>query len=206
MIDPDLLLKAYRMGVFPMGDERGRILWFSPERRGILPIHGFKVPHGLKKALKSGGFEVRCNTAFADVVAACANRRETWITEEIAASYIHLHRIGHAHSVETWLDGQLVGGLYGVSLGGAFFGESMFHRTTNASKVALFALVQHLASRKFALLDTQWLTPHLAQFGGCEITRLEYLDMLEQALRLPVAFLPFTTHSDSSRSPYAPAS
>lgn len=191
MIDPDLLLKGYRMGVFPMAASNGDIHWFSPERRGILPIEGFHVPHGLRRVLRRRIFEVRCNTAFAKVVRACANREETWISSEIAASYTHLNRLGHAHSVEAWRDGCLAGGLYGVAIGGAFFGESMFHRETDASKVALAGLVRHLAQRGFQLLDTQWLTPHLARFGAIELPRLDYLNLLERALELPVTFLPF---------------
>lgn len=170
------------MGVFPMGDEDGRILWFSPDPRGILPLDRFHVPRSLGRVVRSGRFEIRLSTAFDEVMRACADRGQTWISEEIIASYWRLHRLGHAHSVEAWREGRLVGGLYGVALGAAFFGESMFHRETDASKVALVALVRRLRDRGFRLLDTQWMTPHLRRFGGVEIPRLRYLDLLGQAL------------------------
>ena len=189
-IDPELLLRAYALGWFPMGTgRRGRIEWFSPDPRGILPIQTFHAPSRLRRVVRQSRFTIRIDTAFEAVMRACAHRDETWITEDIVASYVSLHRLGLAHSVETWQDDQLVGGLYGVALGGAFFGESMFHTATDASKVALVALVERLRARGFVLLDTQWVTPHLAQFGGVEIPRADYLERLATAITLPVRLL-----------------
>ena len=188
MISAELLLHAYRNAVFPMASPDGEIAWYSPDPRGIIPLdEGFRVPHGLRRTLKKGRFEIRVDTAFETVMRECAAREETWINEEIIASYTALHRLGHAHSVEVWLDGRLVGGLYGVALGGAFFGESMYHEVTDASKVALHALVMRLRARGFELLDTQWLTPHLETFGAVEIPRADYrgrlLACVEKACR-----------------------
>ena len=188
MIPIPLLLSAYAQGVFPMGMPDGEIGWFSPDPRGIIPLETFHVPHGLAKTLKRQPFEVRIDTAFAEVIRACAKRDNTWIDDEILASFDALHRAGHAHSVEAWREDRLAGGLYGVALGGAFFGESMFHNETDASKVALHALVQHLRERRFVLLDTQWITPHLATFGAVEIPRREYLHRLKQAIRMERVF------------------
>jgi leucyl/phenylalanyl-tRNA--protein transferase len=188
MIPPDLLLHAYRSAVFPMAMESGEIQWFSPDPRAIIPLEDFHVPHGLKRTLKRGDFEVRVDGAFEEVMRACAERDETWINEEIVESYVHLHRLGHAHSVEAWRDGQLAGGLYGVCQGGAFFGESMFHRETDASKVALHALVQRLKARGFTLLDTQWITPHLRTFGAFEVPRAVYRELLAASLKVSARF------------------
>src|SRR5450755_2083422 len=171
MIEPDLLLQAYRLGVFPMAMEDGETRWFSPDPRTILPLDDFHVPHGLKRERRAQAIEIRFNTCFAEVIRACAAREDTWINDEIIASYTRLHELGHAHSVEAWSVNDLVGGLYGVAIGGAFFGESMFHRATSASKIALVALVSRMRERGFTLLDTQWLTPHLQKFGACEIPR-----------------------------------
>ncbi len=167
---------------------RHRIEWFSPDPRGVLPLDTFHAPSRLKRTVRQQRFEVRIDTAFEAVMRACADRDETWITEDIIGSYVALHRLGFAHSVETWQAGHLVGGLYGVSLGGAFFGESMFHSATDASKVALVALVERMRERGFTLLDTQWVTPHLEQFGGREIPRAEYLERLSAALALDCSF------------------
>ena len=180
MIPWEFLLDAYREGVFPMADPSGGMLWFSPDPRGVLPLDKFHQPHGLKRALRSGKFEVRWNTSFREVMLGCASRQETWIDREILETYCTLHARGFAHSVEAWHEGSLAGGLYGVALGGAFFGESMFHRVTDASKVALEALVRRLMERDFGLLDLQWVTPHLRQFGAIEIPRREYLKMLRE--------------------------
>lgn len=188
-IDPELLLRAYALGWFPMGTgRRGRIEWFSPDPRGVLPLDRFHAPSRLRRVVRQSRFEVRLDTAFEAVMRACAHRDDTWITEDIIASYASLHRLGYAHSVETWQGDALVGGLYGVALGGAFFGESMFHTVTDASKVALVALVDRLREREFTLLDTQWVTAHLAQFGGVEIPRDEYLERLAAALPLDRQF------------------
>jgi leucyl/phenylalanyl-tRNA--protein transferase len=191
MIEPEMLLTAYREGVFPMAvDERGRIGWFSPDPRAVIPLDArFHVPHGLDRVLKRKKFEITFDNDFKAVIRECAKRREgTWISRGIIASYCQLHKLGHAHSVETRLGGRLVGGLYGVHVGTAFFGESMFHRVTDASKVALVSLVQRLRERGFVLLDTQWRTPHLAQFGTVEIPRREYLRILEQAVNFRCKF------------------
>ena len=194
MIPTDLLLAAYMSGWFPMADDRGELSWYSPDPRGIIPLDRFHVPARLARVVKRGVFEIRVDTAFEAVVRACAEaEREpedtgTWISEEIVESYCALHDLGHAHSVEAWQDGRLAGGLYGVALGGAFFGESMFHRVTDASKVALAALVERLRGRGFALLDTQWVTPHLLQFGATEIARDHYLRLLDASLRREVSF------------------
>ena len=188
MIDPELLLQGYQLGVFPMAMENGAIEWFSPDPRAILPLEDFHVPHALRGLLRKEIFETKIDTAFSDVIEACAAREDTWINREIIESYIRLHEVGYAHSVEAWTNGQLAGGLYGVAIGGVFFGESMFHRVTDASKIALVALVEYLRVRKFALLDTQWLTPHLQQFGGIEISRNHYLHLLRRAVELPRQF------------------
>ncbi len=184
MIEPETLLLGYRLGCFPMAMDDGAIEWFSPTRRGIIPLDTFRLPHTARRAWKRKIFEIKVDSAFPEVIRACARRAETWINEEIIASYEQLHRLGHAHSVETWRNGQLAGGLYGVALGGAFFGESMFHRVTDASKIALAALVEHMNERGFVLLDTQWLTPHLEQFGAVEVARTKYLELLERSLGL----------------------
>lgn len=185
VIDPALLVAAYRRGLFPMGMEDGDIGWFSPDPRGILPLDAFRVPARLARIVRQGRFEVRADTAFEDVMRACMARpgEGTWITEDLIESYVALHRLGLAHSLETWQGGALVGGLYGVHLGRAFFGESMFHRVTDASKVALVALVDRLRRGGFTLLDTQWTTPHLEQFGAIEIPRALYLARLAEAMQ-----------------------
>ncbi|MGH8093149.1 MAG: leucyl/phenylalanyl-tRNA--protein transferase [Chthoniobacterales bacterium] len=188
MIDPDLLLQAYRLAVFPMALDDGEIRWFSPDPRTILPLEAFHVPHGLKRELRVRPIEIRINTRFDEVIRACAARADTWINPEIIESYNNLHSLGWAHSVEAWSANELVGGLYGVAIGGAFFGESMFHRATGASKIALWALIERLRARRFALLDTQWLTPHLEQFGAKEISRALYLHLLNAAIDLPRTF------------------
>jgi len=189
VIDPELLLQGYRLGVFPMAMEDDSIEWFSPDPRAILPLEDFHAPHALRRLLRKRVFETKIDNAFSEVIAACAKREDTWINREIIESYTRLHELGHAHSVEAWKQGRLAGGLYGVAVGGAFCGESMFHRVTDASKIALVALVEHLRARKFVLLDTQWLTPHLQQFGGVEISRHHYLQFLRRAVELPRKFL-----------------
>ena len=182
-ISPHVLLGAYTEGVFPMaeGDE---ILWFSPLQRGLIPVdERFHIPHGLKRVLRKEPFEIRMDTSFDEVLEACSQREETWIDEVIKSSYEELYELGFAHSFECWDDEGLQGGLYGVSLGKAFFGESMFSRKRDASKVALVHLVEWMRERGDELLDTQWMTEHLRQFGGYEVPREEYLVMLHQALQ-----------------------
>src|ERR1043166_10189240 len=151
MIDSDLLLQGYRLGVFPMAMEDDSIAWFSPDPRAIIPLEDFHVPHALRRVAKKNVFEIKIDNRFGEVIRACAKRKDTWINREIIESYERLHELGHAHSVETWQAGKLVGGLYGVAIGGAFVGESMFHRKTDASKIALVALVEHLLAHKFVL-------------------------------------------------------
>ena len=189
MIEPEVLLQGYRLGVFPMAMEDGEIGWFSPDPRAILPLREFHVPHTLQRIMRKKVFEIRIDVSFTEVMRQCARRDETWISDEIIESYSRLHQLGHAHSVEAWQDGQLAGGLYGVSIGGAFFGESMFHHVRDASKIALLALVERLRERKFSLLDTQWVTAHLKQFGAVEIPRPEYLHRLSSAVNLPRTFV-----------------
>jgi len=182
----ELLLTAYANGIFPMAvNSRGDLRWFSPDPRAIIPLdEGFHIPHGLKRTLRKNAFEVTVDRDFDGVIGRCAQAHgETWISPEIVRSYVELFRGGFAHSVETRQKGELVGGLYGVHLGGAFFGESMFHRVTDASKVALVALVERLRAGGFRLLDTQWSTPHLEQFGTTQISRSAYLELLRTALK-----------------------
>ena len=186
MLDPLQLLSAYCEGAFPMGHEDGSISWFRPPYRGILPVAEFHVPKRFAQYLRHQPFEVRWNTAFGDVMRGCADREDTWINDVILDSYQALHELGFAHSAEVWRAGRLVGGVYGVAIGGAFFGESMFSRETQASKVALTHLQWRLRERGFILHDTQWTTPHLAMFGGHEIPCHQYLDLLDRAIRLRV--------------------
>ena len=188
MIGSELLLQGYRLGVFPMAMEDDSIAWFSPDPRAIIPLEDFHVPHALGRVARKKIFEIKIDNRFGEIIRACAKRNDTWINREIIESYEELHELGYAHSVEAWSKGKLAGGLYGVGIGGAFFGESMFHRVRDASKIALVALVEHLRARKFTLLDTQWLTPHLRQFGAIEISREHYLKMLMRAVELPSKF------------------
>jgi len=194
MIPSSLLVSAYSSGWFPMAVDGGEIRWYSPDPRGVIPLERFHLPSRLARLVRAGRFHVEINRRFEEVMRACAETERkpedagTWISDEIVASYLELHRLGAAHSVETWLDDRLVGGLYGVALGGAFFGESMFHRVTDASKVALAALVERLRAREFRLLDVQWVTPHLERFGAIEISRSKYLKLLEQALAVETDF------------------
>lgn len=181
-IPPHVLLGAYTEGVFPMADD-GEIYWFSPLMRGIIPLDKrFHIPHGLKRTLKKEPFEVRTNTAFREVLVGCSERKETWIDDVIFDTYYHLYELGHGHSFECWDDEGLQGGLYGVAIGKAFFGESMFSRKPDASKVALVYLVEWLRENGYTLLDTQWMTDHLRQFGGREVPREQYLNLLAEAL------------------------
>jgi leucyl/phenylalanyl-tRNA--protein transferase len=187
-LSPEILLRAYAVGLFPMAERHddATLYWIDPEKRGILPLDKFHIPRRLRRRVRSREYDVRCDTAFEDVIRCCAkpadDRSETWINEEIIRLYIELHKMGRAHSVETWKDGSLVGGLYGVSLGAAFFGESMFSLSVDASKVALVHLVGALKKSGFKLLDSQFVTLHLAQFGAVEIHRSGYRQLLASAL------------------------
>lgn len=193
-LNPLLLLRAYAMGIFPMAEsaESDELFWFDPERRGILPLDAFHVPKRLRRTVRRGRFEIRVDHDFESVVRACAepaaDRPKTWINTDIVRLYGELHELGHAHSVECWLGGRLVGGLYGVCLGAAFFGESMFSRETDASKVALVHLVARLRYNGFVLLDTQFVTGHLSRFGAVEISRSRYRERLAHAIRLRTDF------------------
>ena len=179
----ELLLAAYSTGVFPMADPDGEIYWYSPDPRCVFEFERFHVSHTLRQTVRQGRFDIRLDTAFERVIDACAQRGEgTWISPRIREVYCRLHREGHAHSVEAWKNGELAGGLYGVTIGGAFFGESMFHHIRDASKVALVALIERLERWGFVLVDTQWSTPHLEHFGAIEIARDEYLRRLGRAL------------------------
>jgi len=183
-LTPAQVIQGYTMGVFPMAhpEEDFTIYWYEPEMRGILPLDGLKVSKSLKRAINKGEIEVSLDKDFPAVIKACSERDETWISEEIQSVYTELFQDGYAHSVECWYDGELVGGLYGVAIKRAFFGESMFHKKTDASKVALFYLVEWLKRNDFELLDMQYLTPHLASMGGLEIPQKSYLKLLERAL------------------------
>lgn len=196
------LINAYANGIFPMAvNKRGDIRWYSPDPRAIIPLdEHFHVPHGLKRVLKKKPYEVTVDQDFEGVMRACSTSHgETWISKEIIRSYCELHRLGFAHSVETRRNGELVGGLYGVHLRGAFFGESMFHRATDASKIALVALVERMRSGGFLLLDTQWTTPHLEQFGATEIPRDDYLKLLSLALNREAVFDEASQQSEDQR-------
>lgn len=183
-LSPELLLRAYAAGVFPMSEGRGdpRVFWVDPDRRGILPLDGFHLSRSLKRTILRRPFEMTLDLAFEDVVRGCADREETWINDSIFRAYFALHRQGHAHSVEAWDGDKLVGGVYGVALGRAFFGESMFSTETDASKIALATLVAHLARTGFTLFDTQFLTDHLVSLGAVEISRAEYRSRLAAGL------------------------
>ncbi len=190
-LTPEVLLRAYSIGLFPMAESADdpEIFWVEPEMRGIIPLDSFHVSKSLAKTIRKAPFEIRINTAFEAVMAACAepapDRPTTWINETIKSLYSSLNRIGHAHSVEAWEDGKLVGGLYGVSLGSAFFGESMFSRRTDASKICLVHLVERLRAKGFTLLDTQFTTDHLKTFGAIDIPRAQYTRLLEKAMNAP---------------------
>jgi leucyl/phenylalanyl-tRNA--protein transferase len=185
-LDPESLLTAYAQGSFPMADADGKVRWYTASPRGVIPLENgaFRIPRTLRQIIRQRRFETRINHNFAAVMRACmkTRARRTWINEDLIAAYARLHELGHAHSVEAWSGGKLAGGLYGVSLGGAFFGESMFHHHRDASKVALVALVEHLRQRGYELLDTQTCSDHLRQFGGTEIPHAQYLRQLKTAL------------------------
>lgn len=187
-ITPDILLRAYSIGLFPMAESADdpEIFWVEPEVRGVLPLDDFHISRSLAKVIRKRPFDIRVNTAFDRVIDLCAeaadDRPNTWINATIRLLYSELHRMGHAHSVEAWEGEELVGGLYGVSLGSAFFGESMFSRRTNASKICLVHLVEHLKTKNFTLLDTQFTTEHLKTFGAIDVPKEDYLEMLKEAV------------------------
>ena len=191
-LSPQLLLSAYCQGVFPMADEDGAIFWYDPDPRAILPLDRFHVSRSLRRKVRQEHYEVRLNSSFPAVIQACAqpgpDREETWISTEIMDDYVKLHQLGYAHSVETWIEGELVGGLYGVAINGLFAGESMFSIKRDASKIALVFLVKHLRRRGFLLLDVQFMTDHLQRFGAIEISRADYHEQLARAIMLPVSF------------------
>lgn len=191
-ITPDILLRAYAMGIFPMADGRDdpEIHWIDPRLRGIMPLNGFHLSRSLARRIRQGGFQVTADRDFTGVVEACAMREETWISHRIQTLYEALHKLGHAHSLEVWDGEVLIGGVYGVTLGAAFFGESMFSRRTDASKIALAYAVHRLNAGGFRLFDTQFLTPHLASLGGVEIPRAEYHERLADALAHRADFAP----------------
>lgn len=198
-ITPDILLRAYAMGIFPMADGRDdpQIRWIDPRRRGVMPLDGFHLSRSLARHIRLRGFQVSVDRAFSSVVKACAEREETWISHRIQTLYEALHAKGSAHSLEVWHGDTLAGGVYGVTLGAAFFGESMFSRRTDASKVALAYLVHRLRAGGFRLFDTQFLTPHLASLGGVEIPRAAYHHLLADAVAQTADFAPQEGYSPS---------
>lgn len=185
---PELVIRAYASGIFPMGDDHGPIKWYSPDPRCVIDLYDFHIPKRLARTYRKGIFDIKINSAWEAVMHKCAARESTWITEDIFRVYTQLHELGAAHSVEAYYDGKLAGGLYGVSLGGAFMGESMFHEVTDASKVCLVFLVEHLKERGFILLDSQFMTSHLGTFNAQLISKAEYLAMLRKALTIPAKF------------------
>ncbi len=183
------VLAGYRQGIFPMGDDEDDLVyWFRPDPRAIIPLDGLHIPRSLQRAINQEEFEVTANEAFAEVMIGCGEGRPVWITDRIHDLYNQLHELKRAHSIEIWSDGELVGGVYGVQVGGAFMAESKFHRVANASKIALVKLVEQLAGGGFCLLEVQYLTDHLQQFGACEISNADYLLQLESAANLECAF------------------
>jgi leucyl/phenylalanyl-tRNA---protein transferase len=193
-LHPEMLLKAYAIGVFPMAESRSdpRMFFVDPDKRGVISLDHVHIPRSLRKVVRHAPYDVRCDTAFEAVLDGCAettaNRPDTWINPEIRRLYLELAELGRCHSVEVWSDDKLIGGLYGVALGGAFFGESMFSRVTNASKIAMVHLVARLRAGGFSLLDCQFITEHLRQFGAKEISRAAYHALLADAIRRPAAF------------------
>jgi len=190
-ITPELLLQAYASGIFPMAETRDDpdLFWVDPEFRGVFPLDHFHISRSLARHIRQEPFAITLNNAFMDVIAGCADRDVTWINPQLLALYDSLHKVGHAHSIEIWEGDALVGGVYGLTIGGAFFGESMFSRRTNASKIALAYLVDHLRQGGFTLFDTQFITPHLASLGAMEIPRDAYHALLDQALAVKADFL-----------------
>jgi len=189
IIEPQFLLNAYASGYFPMAESKESvILWHSPDPRAIIPLDKIKMPRSVRQSIKKEGFKFRIDTAFRQVIEACSQRDDTWISQEIIDSYVILHSAGYAHSVETYKGDSLVGGLYGVALGGAFFGESMFTSVSNASKAAFYHLTNHLIENGFILLDTQFINEFTESLGAVEIPKVQYLNILKIAVKLPVMF------------------
>lgn len=187
---PELLVRAYKEGYFPMADSfDGNIYWHSPDPRAIFPLDKMKIPRSLKNRMSKAGFTFTINHDFGEVIKRCADRVDTWISDEIITSFTQLNELGYAHSIETRLGGQLVGGLYGVSIGGAFFGESMFNLVPDASKSAFYFLVNHIKERNYLLLDTQYINHHTKMLGAIEIPRLHYLKILHKAIEIPCKFV-----------------
>ena len=193
-LSPEILLRAYAVGLFPMAERHDdpTLYWIDPEKRGILPLDKFHIPKRLRRTVRANPYDMTCDAEFEQVIRHCAepadDRNETWINEEIIRLYVDLHKMGRAHSIEAWQDGKLVGGLYGVALGGAFFGESMFSRARDASKISLVHLVARLRKGGFRLLDTQFVTQHLSQFGAVEVARGGYRSLLASALDVNAKF------------------
>ncbi len=188
-LEPEIMLRLYSQGAFPMADEKsGNISWYLPEKRTIIPLEKYNFPRSLKKIIKNSGFEFRFDTDFISVVRNCANRKSTWISEELIEAYLRLDKLGYIHTVETYQKDKLVGGLYGIAIKGAFFGESMFSKVTQASKTALIKLIEHLKENKFVLLDVQFMTPHLKMFGAIEISFEEYQQLLVKAYKTSYKF------------------
>ena len=204
-ITPKILLQAYTIGIFPMAEaaEDNALYWVEPDERGIIPLRGLRISQSLRKQVRRQLFEIRIDSAFSEVIEACAaktkNRKSTWINERICKLYTQLHKMGHCHSVECWQDGKLVGGLYGVRIGAAFFGESMFSRVTNASKVALVHLVARLNAGGFQLLDAQFMNPHLKTLGAIVISKTDYKELLPAAVAASADFNKFSEDHDPAR-------
>ena len=204
-ITPKILLQAYAVGIFPMAEtaEDNALYWVEPEERGIIPLQGLRISHSLRKQVRRQSFEIRIDSAFSDVIEACAaktkNRKLTWINTRIRTLYNQLHEMDHCHSVECWRDGKLVGGLYGVKIGAAFFGESMFSRETDASKVALVHLVARLNAGGFQLLDAQFMNPHLKTLGAIAMSKADYKALLPSAIVAPADFNRFKEDNDPAR-------
>jgi len=193
VLSPELIIHGYHIGIFPMADSsHGKVRWYLPKMRAVIPLENFRVSRSLHQVIKKNIFEIRFNSDFRSVIMNCAAPRkestETWISKEIIFAYYKLHELGYAHSVEAYLKDELVGGLYGVSIGGAFFGESMFYKVSNASKVALFALVSRLKEREFKLLDSQFINENVQRFGAVEIPHTEYMELLKDAIYAPTSF------------------
>ncbi|MCX6151210.1 MAG: leucyl/phenylalanyl-tRNA--protein transferase [Ignavibacteriales bacterium] len=187
-LQPDKMIELYSRGAFPMADDDGTINWYLPEVRTIIPLDKFNLPRSLRKIIQQSEYEIKIDSAYLDVIRNCANREITWISEKLIAAYIRLYELKHLHSVEVWMDNKLVGGLYGITYKGAFFGESMFSKVSQTSKIALAKLVEHLIEKEFVLLDVQYLSPHLKMFGAEEISLLEFYEYLLAASKVECEF------------------